>query len=114
MKRFLMGFIISMALWGCTQLPQTPRQTLLASYETLDAYTNAIANAKASGLIDAAERDRLVGQVKETYTFLEDARLNLAGIPNNQAVCADALSCLQFAQTLLVQIQNSLPKESLK
>jgi hypothetical protein len=106
--------VLAIAITACSMTPKTPRQTLLAGYESLDAYTQAITNAKASGLIDAAERDRLVGQVRETYTFLEDARLSLAGIPNSQAVCADTASCLTAAQQLLLQIQSHLPKEPAK
>lgn len=95
-------------------VPQTPRQMLLAGYETLDTYVDAIKNASASNMITPEQKVQLMGRAREAFALLEDARLFLAGTPPSELLCKDTTSCLMLAQTVLTRIQNDLPKEQPK
>lgn len=104
-------------LTACTTtppVPQTPRQMLLAGYETLDVYIGAIKSAAASGMITPDQNLQLRGRAKIAYAYLEEARLFLADTPSNEILCKDTTACLMLAQKVLTQIQADLPKEQPK
>jgi hypothetical protein len=95
-------------------VPQTPRQMLLAAYETLDTYVDAIKSAQASNLITGEQKTTLLARANNAYAYLEDARQFLDGMPPSELLCGNATSCLQVAQKVLTEIQNDLPKEQPK
>jgi len=104
-------------LTACTTtppVPETPRQILLAGYETLDTYVNSIKSAAASQMISAEQRAQLMGRANDAYAFLEDARLFLAGTPPDELLCRNTTDCLQLAQKVLLDIQSKLPPEKAK
>jgi len=113
----LIAVVIFIFLTGCTTtppVPQTPRQNLLAAYELLDTYVDAIKNAEASQLINADEKAQIMARANDAYAFLEDTRLFLAGTPPDELLCANATNCLQLAQKILTDIQSKLPQEQPK
>jgi hypothetical protein len=104
-------FFFMTACTSTPPIPQTPRQSLLAGYELLSTYVDAIKQAEASKLITADEKTQLLARANDAYAFLEEARLFLAGTPSSELLCANTMSCLQLAQKVLTDIQTHIPQE---
>jgi hypothetical protein len=103
----------AIALAACTlQAPQTPRQTLLAAYATAESVADSVTIAKQGGYITEAQRDDYVAQLRQARDLLDASRTLLVNDPAASSVNAsEATRNLQAAQTILLALQNTLPKE---
>jgi hypothetical protein len=113
----LIAIAVFFFMTACTTtppVPQTPKQTLLAGYETLSTYVDAAKSAKASDMITSEQYLQVMARANDAYAFLEEARLFLAGTPSSELLCANTTACLQLAQKVLTDIQAHLPKEQPK
>lgn len=110
----LLVAISLIAFSACSmQPPQTPRQTLLAAYTTAESVADAVAIAKQSGHISDTQRDLYVEQLKQANELLNAARTLLANDPASTSINgSNAAASLKAAQTILLSLQKSLPKES--
>jgi hypothetical protein len=104
------------ALAACTvqppQTPQTPRQSLLAAYATAESVADTVTIAKQGGYITDAQRDAYVAQLRQVRDLLDASRTLLVNEPAASSVNAsEATKNLQAAQTILLALQNTLPKE---
>lgn len=112
MMKYLV-FAVLLALAGCatdSALPQTPRQGLLAGYETLETYTQTIEQATLSGALSQAQHDALMIQVKQARDDLNIVRNALADTtaPTDTNKVTTYLS---LAQQILTSIQKSITAE---
>jgi len=54
-RQMMMPVIFALALFGCAVTPQQPGESVAASYEAIILMTNAVADARDAGLLDAAD-----------------------------------------------------------
>lgn len=94
-------------LGGCQSMnvesPQTINERLYFAQAGLTAATNTVADLRQAGIIKEAEMPKVRQMIDDAYAALRAGRLAIAaGKPT------DALTYLQTAQTILVQLRAYL------
>ncbi|MAL97160.1 MAG: hypothetical protein CL583_01800 [Alteromonadaceae bacterium] len=104
----VLALALLLALVACVSLPQTPKQTVAASYVTIESLAETTAIAYRDGHIDGETREEIRIALQESLGHLVEAESLLVAGNDAESQIARARVILEAVQSIL---QKQVPNE---